>query len=313
MLHTDTHSLMALDTQCQSRSHFAGKNRVLGVILKSSTAKGIAVDVHTRSQPDGNAKEYHLFTHSFTDLLQERYIPSLRQKHFHRPCGGVAINRFAGDLREHRFHASSQCAPVISFRDLCRSKATRGQCLHALNDIHAGRSIRKYHITDALVQQCSYSLTCCALNVQRLPGRILQGATLEEPGLFFYRQAVEDGCFPLGFDYLRLRIVNNLSYENRCIHCQNRNISTYLFCGSFRFQQRHIIGLLAAIFTPAGNYGIIQPNCSSYGGVAAAVADTNQIVTGIKLPRSSPFTVTGTIGHIKTQRYRFGCARCEIR
>ena len=64
-----------LDAQGHGGGHHAGQKRILGVIFKIPAAERVPVDVHARSQPQGNLEFLHLAGDHFTHFPNQVHIP----------------------------------------------------------------------------------------------------------------------------------------------------------------------------------------------------------------------------------------------
>ena len=99
---------LGLHTAHIGGSHFARDERIFRIILVVASAQRVAVDIHSRSQQQCDTELDQFFCHSCADFLQQGGIPALRQQHFHRPGGGVAVDVLAlaaaqprGKLAQH--------------------------------------------------------------------------------------------------------------------------------------------------------------------------------------------------------------------
>ena len=103
MLDADTLARAALDTVCKGGGTYACQQRVFGKVLKISSAKGIALDIHGRGQPDIHPQQLHFCCNQLACLIQQLRIPALCQHRRNRQGGTILIpGHAAGQVNRSR-------------------------------------------------------------------------------------------------------------------------------------------------------------------------------------------------------------------
>ena len=156
MLDRDAHAALRLYAPRHSGGHLAGKDRVLGVILKISAAQRVPMNVHSRRQPYGDADLKHLFANGLPDLLQQCGVPALRQHGLAGPGGHIAIDwRSAADELFEKRLAFLEPAPAPILRQpvgIARHAVfVHGNLRH---DVQPCRAVRQHDVGNALFEKC---------------------------------------------------------------------------------------------------------------------------------------------------------------
>ena len=107
-----------LYTECHGSRHHTGKQRILGIVFKVSSAERISVDVHTRCQPQCYVEQFHLMADHFADSLDQFYIPALCQKCSDRNCGTELIIGCSAFFLRFAEESAFQCRQEIARYDL---------------------------------------------------------------------------------------------------------------------------------------------------------------------------------------------------
>ena len=141
MLGGDAHAGGLLHPQGHGGGGEARHQGILGIILEVPAAEGIPVDIHARSQPEGDAELFHLPPHQAAHILHQPQVPALGQQGGDGNGGGIliVIHRAGGILlRLVLPHEGGEA--VLQLQDLAAL-----QHPEMGGEAQTGRSVRQDH------------------------------------------------------------------------------------------------------------------------------------------------------------------------
>ena len=117
---------------------FSGNQRILGIILKVSSAERIPVNVQSRRQPEIHMELLHFFSYHVPDLLDELRIPGLSQLGsdgdgravlivVDRICRDPALIKGSKDV-SHAFASRKECSLFCRLKERLETKACGAVC-----------------------------------------------------------------------------------------------------------------------------------------------------------------------------------------
>ena len=257
-----------LYTERHSSRHHTGKQRILGIIFKVSSAERISVDVHARCQPQCYVEQLHLMADHLADSLDQFYIPALCQKCSNRNCGTELIIGCSAFFLRFAEESAFQCRQEIARYDLSvvylvfslQTKTCRS--VHQSNGGYIPRLLRS---TRGCLRCCSRNRNSCGAKRVALCSSRITGC--KECQLIHRKGFHNLSCFSRKLFRYRL-VIYFLSWNLRCFELDHAHSLFFYFllpcslsCLNFFCIRNNLIQFLfhrADIFTRCHDCFLVQ-------------------------------------------------------